>query len=101
MVPGEVCIKRSEKGNHSRKAVLNKQKTAEAIVAERRRVESVGVSKYNRERRSDWKWQKTGKKRAAHKRIVRNTKNMRERQGRSVGYGRKGTVYRRSSWRRY
>ena len=59
MVPGEVCIERSEKGNHSRKAVLNMQKSAEAIVAERGRAESVGVSKYNREKRSDWKWQKT------------------------------------------
>jgi hypothetical protein len=35
VVPGEVCIKRSEKGNHSRKAVLHMQKSAEAIVAER------------------------------------------------------------------
>ena len=62
MVPGEICIERSEKDNHSRKAVLNMQKSAEAIVAERRRAESIGDSKYNRERRSDWKWQKTWKK---------------------------------------
>jgi len=35
VVPGEVCIERSGKGNHSRKAMLNMQKSAEAIVAER------------------------------------------------------------------
>ena len=43
MVPGEVCTERSERGNHVRKGVLNVQKSAEAIVAERRRAESVGV----------------------------------------------------------
>lgn len=32
MVPGEVCAKRAERRNHSRKAVLNAQKSAEAIV---------------------------------------------------------------------
>ena len=35
VVPGEVCMKRSEKSNHCRKAVLNIQKSAEVIVAER------------------------------------------------------------------
>ncbi len=44
MVPREVCVKRSERSNHSRKAVLNTQKSAEVIVAERQRTESVGVS---------------------------------------------------------
>ena len=32
MVPGEVCAERAERRNHSRKAVLNVQKSAEAIV---------------------------------------------------------------------
>jgi hypothetical protein len=35
VVPGEVCTERSERGNHARKGVLNVQKSAEAIVAER------------------------------------------------------------------
>jgi hypothetical protein len=32
MVPGEVCAECAERRNHSRKAVLNTQKSAEAIV---------------------------------------------------------------------
>ena len=32
MVPGEVCAECAERRNHSRKAVLNAQKSAEAIV---------------------------------------------------------------------
>ena len=32
VIPGEVCAKRAERRNHSRKAVLNAQKSAEAIV---------------------------------------------------------------------
>jgi len=32
-----------ERDNHSRKAVLNTQKSAEVIVAERRRTESIGI----------------------------------------------------------
>ena len=32
VVPGEVCAERAERRNHSRKAVLNVQKSAEAIV---------------------------------------------------------------------
>ena len=43
MVPGEVCAERSERGKRGRKATLSVQKSAEAIVAERRRAESVGV----------------------------------------------------------
>jgi len=35
VVPGEVCTERSERGNHVREGVLNVQKSAEAIVAER------------------------------------------------------------------
>ena len=43
MVPGEVCVERSERSNHSRKAMLNTQKSAEVIVVERQRTESIGV----------------------------------------------------------
>lgn len=43
VVPGEVCAASLERGNHYREVVLNVQKSAEAIVAERRRAESVGV----------------------------------------------------------
>ena len=32
MVPGEVCAERAERRNHSREAVLNVQKSGEAIV---------------------------------------------------------------------
>ncbi len=42
MVPREVCTKRSERGNHNREVMLNVQKSAEVIVAEKRRTESVG-----------------------------------------------------------
>jgi len=44
VVPGEVCTKRSERSNHNREVMLNVQKSAEVIVAEKRRTESVGVS---------------------------------------------------------
>ena len=43
MVPREVCVERSERSNHSRKIMLKTQKSAEVIVVERRRTESVGV----------------------------------------------------------
>ena len=43
MVPREVCVKCSERSNHSRKIMLNTQKSAEVIVVERRRTKSVGV----------------------------------------------------------
>ena len=44
VVPREVCVERSERSNHSRKAVLSTQKSAEVIVAEKkRRTESIGV----------------------------------------------------------
>ncbi len=33
VVPGETCTRCSEKSNHCRKAVLNVQESAEAIVA--------------------------------------------------------------------
>lgn len=43
MVPREVCVTCPERSNHSRKAMLNTQKSAEVIVVERRRIESIGV----------------------------------------------------------
>ena len=43
MVPGEVCAVCPEKDNHYREVMLNAQKSAEVIVVERRRTESIGV----------------------------------------------------------
>ena len=43
MVPGEVCAECPERDNHYREVMLNVQKSAEVIVAERRRSESIGV----------------------------------------------------------
>ena len=43
VVPREVCAICSERSNQRRKVLLNAQKSAEVIVAERRRTESVGV----------------------------------------------------------
>ena len=43
MVPREVCVTRSERSNQHCKVLLNAQKSAEVIVAERRRTKSVGV----------------------------------------------------------
>lgn len=43
VVPGEVCTVRPERDNHYREIILNVQKSAEVIVAERRRTESIGV----------------------------------------------------------
>ena len=52
MVPGEICAKRSERNNRCCEATLSAQKSAEAIVAEKRRAESVGVLSNDRERRN-------------------------------------------------
>ena len=43
VVPGEVCAVRSEKSNRHCKVTLNAQKSAEVVVVERRRTESIGV----------------------------------------------------------
>ena len=43
VVPGEVCMSSLERGNHRRETMLNIQKSAEVIVVETRRTESVGV----------------------------------------------------------
>lgn len=42
-VPGEICVDRLERGNYYRKVILNTQKSAEVVVAEKRRAESIGV----------------------------------------------------------
>ena len=42
-VPGEICMERLERGNYCRKVILNMQKSAEVVVAEKRRTESIGV----------------------------------------------------------
>ena len=74
MVPREVCVRRSEKGNRYRKVALNTQKSAEVIVAEKRRTESIGVfSTTGKGGMSRWV-QKTEK--AAHKETARNAKGM-------------------------
>ena len=43
VVHREVCVRCPEKGNRYRKVELNTQKSAEVIVAEKRRTESIGV----------------------------------------------------------
>ena len=43
VVPGEVCTECPERDNHYREVMQNVQKSAEVIVAERRRTESIGV----------------------------------------------------------
>ena len=43
VVPGEICAERSERSNCHRKVTLSAQKSAEAIVAEKRRAKSIGV----------------------------------------------------------
>lgn len=43
VVPGEVCVECSERSNCHREVALNMQKSAEVIVPERERTESVGV----------------------------------------------------------
>ena len=43
VVPGEVCTICPERDNHHREIMLNVQKSAEVIVAERRRTGSIGV----------------------------------------------------------
>ena len=74
VVPGEVCTICPERDNHHREIMLNVQKSAEVIVAERRRTESIGALKYNRERRKELWVQKTMT--AARKEIARNVKGM-------------------------
>ena len=75
MVPREVCVRRPEKGNSYRKVALNTQKSAEVIVAEKRRTESIGVLRTTWKGRMSKCVQKTRKK-AAHREIARNVKGM-------------------------
>ena len=94
VVPREVCMARSERSNHC----TRKRGSAEHTEVSRghsrtkgRRTESVGVfSTTGKGGKSRWT-QKT--KKAAYKRIVRNTKDMWERVALSIRYGRKGTVH--------
>ena len=75
MVPREVCVRRPEKGDRYRKVALNTQKSAEDIVAEKRRTESIGVLRTTWKGRMSKCVQKTRKK-AAHREIARNVKGM-------------------------
>jgi len=76
VVPGEICTGCSERRNRHHEVTLSVQKSAEAIVAERRRAESVGVL-ITTEKGGMRTWmQKTSARMAAHKEIVRNTKGM-------------------------
>ena len=43
VVPREVCVRCPEKGNRYRNVALSTQKSAEVIVTEKRRTESIGV----------------------------------------------------------
>jgi hypothetical protein len=51
-VPGEICIECLERGNCYRKVILNMQKSAEVVVVERRRTESIGVPSMTEKRRN-------------------------------------------------
>lgn len=42
-VPGEICMEHLERGNYYCKVILNMQKSAEVVVAEKRRTKSIGV----------------------------------------------------------
>ena len=76
VVPGEICAKCSERSNRHHEVALNAQKSAEAIVAERRRAESTGVL-ITTEKGGMGIWmQKTSVMMAAHREIVRNIKGM-------------------------
>jgi len=76
VVPGEVCMWALKRINTAQgnEAVLNVQKSAEAIVAGRQRAESTRSPENDWERRRTEWMQKT--ETAARKRIVRNTKDM-------------------------
>ena len=76
MVPGEICAVRSERSNCHRKVALSAQKSAEAIVAEKRRAKSIGVLNTTEKGGMGIWMQKTSVMMAAHKEIVRNIKGM-------------------------
>ena len=63
MVPGEVCMECSERNNRDRKATLNVQKSAEAIVAGQSVKGRINRSlKYDRERRNGLEHRKQERK---------------------------------------
>ena len=102
MVPGEACAERPERGNrgHIKKATLNAQESAEAIVPGMGRAE-VMQSGVTGERRTAWRKQKTPEKAAACKGIARNAKSMQERRvlpDRKLEKRKSGS---RNSWKRY
>ena len=102
MVPGEACAVRPERGNrgHIRKATLNAQESAEAIVPEMGRAE-VMQSGVTGERRTAWRMQKTTETAAACKGIARNAKSMQERRvlaDRKLEKRKSGS---RDSWKRF
>ena len=77
---------------------MNTQKSAEVVVVERQRTESVGVSNITE------KGVMTSPGRKLRtldvcKEIVRNIKGMQKRSGHSILYGKNETVHRRSSWK--
>ena len=76
VVPREICAERPEKGNRHRKVTLSAQKSEEVIVAETRRIESIGVFSTTEKGGMRTWMQKTPAMMAAHKEIVRNTKGM-------------------------
>ena len=76
VVPGETCAERSGKSKRHREMMLNAQESAEAIVAEMRRAESVGVLGTTEKGGMRTWMQKTSEMMAAHREIVRNTKGM-------------------------
>ena len=76
VVPREICAERSERSNCHRKVALSAQKSAKAIVAGRRRAESIGVLSTTEKGGMRTWMQKTSAMMAAHKEIVRNTKGM-------------------------
>ncbi len=76
VVPGEICAECSERNNRHRKMALSAQKSAEVIVAEKRRAKSVGILSTTEKGGMRTWMQKTSTMMAAHKEIVRNTKGM-------------------------
>ncbi len=74
MVSGEICAARPERDNRCHEISLNAQKSAEAIVPEKGRVESVGVHSTTAKGGMRAGMQKTSAMAAAHKEIVRNTR---------------------------
>ena len=103
MVPGEICMERSERSNrgHIRKTALNMQKSAEAIVLGKPGRAEPMQAGVTGERRMTWRKQKTPETAAARREIARNAKDMRERRVPSDRKTEKGQSERRNCWRGY